>query len=139
MEERTLVLPPGALEAAEERAKELKAIKASEKKPKKLIPLNNWVLIRKQLKEVTESEGGIIDPALGNEKSDVGIVVATALGLVDSRGLPLDVKVGDMVLFTHFSLTIDGVGELTQDPLLQTVRGEEIYFKIVDDDEAECT
>lgn len=134
------VLVPGALERETERAKELVAVKVSERKKKKLVPLNNWVLIRKHQREAEITESGLVTDVSDQDRSDVGTVVAVAPHLVDSTGHPLDIEPGDVVLYTHFSLTIEDVQRVTGDDSLQSVRGEEIYYKIEDaDNEVSCT
>ena len=78
----------------------------------KFRPLHDRVLI-----EVLESEektsGGIIIPDTAKEKPHEGKVVAVGSGLKtdDGKVVPMDVKVGDIVLFGKWSGTevkIDG-------------------------------
>jgi co-chaperonin GroES (HSP10) len=134
VETAATVLAPGALEDAKKRAEELHAVKLSDQKKKRLVPLNNWVLIRKHLRDAVLTDGGLVTGTTEKERSDVGTVVAIAPNVVDSVGKPLDVKVGDVVVYTHFSLTIEDVHVLTGDDSLQSVRGEEIYFKVLEEE-----
>ena len=78
----------------------------------KFRPLHDRVLI-----EVLESEektaGGIIIPDTAKEKPQEGKVVATGPGAKtdDGKIIPMDVKIGDLVLFGKWSGTevkIDG-------------------------------
>src|SRR3981189_3707530 len=67
-----------------------------------LRPLHDRVLIRR-----VESEGGIIIPDTAKEKPMEGEVIAAGPGTRgdDSKLQPLDVKVGDPVLFGKWSGT----------------------------------
>jgi chaperonin GroES len=78
----------------------------------KLRPLQDRVLIR-QLDENEKTAGGIIIPDTVKEKPTEGEVLAVGPGARDEHGalVPLDVKVGDRVLFGKWSgteVTIDG-------------------------------
>ncbi len=75
-------------------------------------PLQDRVLI-KRVKEEEKSKGGIIIPDTAKEKPIEGEVIAVGNGKVldDGKVRPLDVKVGDRVLFGKYSGTevkIDG-------------------------------
>jgi chaperonin GroES len=67
-------------------------------------PLQDRVLIRRE-EEETKSSGGIILTASAQEKPSQGKVVAVGNGkkLDDGTTQPMDVKVGDKVLFGKFS------------------------------------
>jgi chaperonin GroES len=75
-------------------------------------PLHDRVLIRR-VEEETHSAGGIIIPDTAKEKPMEGEILAVGPGSLDEKGerIPLDVKVGDLVLFGKWSGTetkIDG-------------------------------
>ena len=69
-------------------------------------PLHDKILVRR-LEEKTTSKGGIIIPDSAKEKPQQGEVVAVGNGAIDDSGnvRPLDVKVGDKVLFTKWGGT----------------------------------
>ena len=78
----------------------------------KFRPLHDRVLI-KVLDSVEKTAGGIIIPDTAKEKPQEGEVVAIGPGIKNDQGKlsPLDVKVGDIVLFGKWSGTdvkIDG-------------------------------
>jgi chaperonin GroES len=75
-------------------------------------PLQDRVIV-KRVKEEEKTKGGIIIPDSAKEKPIEGEVVAVGNGKVqeDGKTRPLDVKVGDRVLFGKYSGTevkIDG-------------------------------
>ena len=75
-------------------------------------PLQDRVII-KRVKEEEKSKGGIIIPDTAKEKPIEGKVVAVGSGKVtkDGKVRPVDVKIGDVVLFGKYSGTeikIDG-------------------------------
>ena len=71
-----------------------------------LRPLHDRVVIRR-LEEERSSAGGIVIPDSATEKPVRGKVIAVGNGKVldDGRVLPLEVKVGDRVLFGKYSGT----------------------------------
>src|SRR5438105_15562289 len=76
-------------------------------------PLQDRVII-KRVKEEEKSKGGIIIPDTAKEKPIEGKVIAVGNGKVlkDGKVRPLEVKVGDVVLFGKYSGTevkLDGV------------------------------
>lgn len=78
----------------------------------KIRPLHEKVLVRR-LEEEEISKGGIIIPDSAKEKPAEGEIVAAGKGKIteDGKVLPLDVKVGDKVLFGKYSgseVKIDG-------------------------------
>ena len=78
----------------------------------KFRPLHDRVLVRRVDEEETTA-GGIIIPDTGQEKPMEGTVLAIGPGARDEQGklVPLDVEVGDRVLFGKWSgneVTIDG-------------------------------
>ena len=75
-------------------------------------PLQDRVIVRR-MEEETTSPGGIVIPDSAAEKPSRGEVVAVGNGLVLDNGeiRPLDLKVGDKVLFGKYSGTevkVDG-------------------------------
>ena len=78
----------------------------------KFRPLHDRVLVRRVDEEETTA-GGIIIPDTAQEKPMEGTVLAIGPGARDEQGklVPLDVEVGDRVLFGKWSgneVTIDG-------------------------------
>jgi len=78
----------------------------------KIRPLHERVLV-KRLEEEEVSKGGIIIPDSAKEKPAEGEVVAVGNGRIsdDGKVTPLDVKVGDKILFSKYSGTdvnVDG-------------------------------
>lgn len=71
----------------------------------KIQPLGNRLVVQRQ--EAQTTKGGIILPDAAKEKPRQGKVVAVGPGKVDDKGhkAPLDVKVGDQVLFSAYSGT----------------------------------
>lgn len=69
-------------------------------------PLHDRVLVRRTAEE-TKTAGGIIIPDTAKEKPQRGEIVATGNGRVteDGKVTPLDVKVGDRVLFGKYAGT----------------------------------
>jgi chaperonin GroES len=69
-------------------------------------PLHDRVAVRRLDKE-EKTRGGIIIPDTAKEKRQEGEVIAIGAGARDERGelVPLDVKVGDRVLFGKWSGT----------------------------------
>ena len=66
----------------------------------KIRPLHDRVIV-KRIEEERKSAGGIVIPDTAAEKPDQGEVVAVGKGKKDDQGklIPLDVKVGDKILF----------------------------------------
>jgi len=69
-------------------------------------PLHDRVLVRR-VEEEERTKGGIIIPDTAKEKPQQGEVLAVGPGTRDETGklIPLDVKVGDRVLFGKWSGT----------------------------------
>ncbi|OJW46611.1 MAG: co-chaperone GroES [Alphaproteobacteria bacterium 41-28] len=72
----------------------------------KFRPLHDRVLVRR-VEQEEKSAGGIIIPDTAKEKPMEGEVIAIGSGtrLEDGKILPLDVKVGDRILFGKWSGT----------------------------------
>ena len=78
----------------------------------KIRPLHDRVIIRRMEEEKT-SPGGIVIPDSATEKPVKGEVVAVGKGKILENGdiRPLDVKVGDTILFGKYSgteVSVDG-------------------------------
>ncbi|NJD90732.1 MAG: co-chaperone GroES [Geobacter sp.] len=77
-----------------------------------LRPLQDRIIV-KRVEEETKTAGGIFIPETAKEKPQRGQVVAAGKGKKTEEGkvLPLDVKVGDIVLFGKYAGTevkVDG-------------------------------
>jgi chaperonin GroES len=79
----------------------------------KISPLADRVVIR-ALEEAETMRGGLYIPDTAKEKPQQGEVVAVGPGKFDEKGgnrIPLDVKIGDKVLYGKYSgteVTVDG-------------------------------
>jgi chaperonin GroES len=79
----------------------------------KIRPLQDRVLVKRLEDELEKTKGGIIIPDTAKEKPQQGKVIAAGKGKVNDDGkvTPLDVKVGDTILFGKYSgseIKIDG-------------------------------
>ena len=74
-------------------------------------PLHDRVVVRRTEEETT-SPGGIVLPDAAQEKPSQGEVIAVGKGKVSNSGdvVPMDVKVGDKVLFGKYSGTEVKIG-----------------------------
>jgi chaperonin GroES len=72
----------------------------------KIRPLQDRVIV-KRLEEEEKTKGGIIIPDTAKEKPQEGKVIAAGKGKMTEEGklIPLDVKVGDKILFGKYSGT----------------------------------
>jgi chaperonin GroES len=70
----------------------------------KIRPLQDRVIV-KRLEEEEKTKGGIIIPDTAKEKPQEGKVIAVGKGKVteDGKLIPMDVKVGDKILFGKYS------------------------------------
>jgi chaperonin GroES len=77
-----------------------------EKGKMKIRPLQDRVIV-KRLEEEEKTKGGIIIPDTAKEKPQEGKVIAVGKGKMTEEGklIPLDVKVGDKILFGKYSGT----------------------------------
>ena len=75
-------------------------------------PLHDRIVVQRQEQE-TKTASGIVIPDQAAEKPDQGIVKAVGNGKVgdDGKVRPLDVKVGDKVLFGKYSGQTVKVGD----------------------------
>ncbi len=72
-------------------------------KKSKIRPLHDRVLVRR-VNEEEKTKGGIIIPDSAKEKPQEGRIIAVGKGRIDDgKVMPLDVKVGDRILFTKYS------------------------------------
>ena len=76
-------------------------------------PLADRIVI-KVIEDTEQTSGGIFIPDSAKEKPQKGEVVAVGLGKVNDKGErePMDVKVGDVILYAKYSGTdvkVDGV------------------------------
>ena len=74
----------------------------------KLRPLNDRVVVRPVEKEETFAGGQLVLPETAKEKPQQGEVLAVGPGRFDENGtkrVPLDVKIGDQVLFAKYGGT----------------------------------
>jgi len=71
----------------------------------KFRPLGDRILVKRVEEEEQKSPGGIIIPDTAKEKPQRGIVTAVGSGARNEDGkiIPLEVKVGDEILFGKYS------------------------------------
>lgn len=83
-----------------------------------LVPLHDNVLIRPIQAETTTASGIVIPDTASKEKPMRGEVLAVGPGRLDENGKrsPVDVKAGDVVVFTKYA------------PTEIKVNGEELYI-----------
>jgi chaperonin GroES len=93
-------------------------------------PLHDRIIVER-LEEETKTAGGIIIPDTAKEKPQQGKVIAVGKGKKTEEGkiLPLDVKVGDKILFGKYSGTeikLDGKEFLMmrEDDVLGVIEGD---------------
>ena len=91
-----------------------------------ITPLHDRILVRR-LEEKETAKGGIIIPDSAKEKPQEGEVVAIGAGKMEKgRRVPLDVKVGDRILFGKY--TGNDINIDDQEYLI--LREEEILVKV---------
>ena len=78
----------------------------------KIRPLHDRVIV-KRMEEERKTASGIVIPDTAAEKPDQGEIIAVGTGKKDDQGklIPLDVKVGDRVLFGKYAgqtVKVDG-------------------------------
>lgn len=95
----------------------------------KIRPLQDRVIV-KRIDEEEKTKGGIIIPDTAKEKPQQGKVVAVGKGKVgdDGKVIPLDVKVGDRILFGKYAgseVKLDGEEHLImrEDDILGVLEG----------------
>jgi chaperonin GroES len=96
----------------------------------KIRPLQDRVIV-KRLEEEEKTKGGIIIPDTAKEKPQEGKVIGVGKGKMteDGKLIPLDVKVGDKILFGKYSGTeikIDGEEHLImrEEDILGVIEGK---------------
>ena len=96
----------------------------------KIRPLQDRVIVQR-VQEEERTKGGIIIPDTAKEKPQEGKVVAVGKGKVNDDGkvTPLDVKVGDRILFGKYSgsdIKLDGEEFLImrEDDILGVIEGK---------------
>ena len=96
----------------------------------KIRPLQDRVLVKRIDETEERTRGGIIIPDTAKEKPQQGKVMAVGKGRVNDDGkvMPLDVKVGDTILFGKYSgseIKIDGDEHLImrEEDILGVVEG----------------
>ena len=90
-------------------------------------PLGNRVVIEPQENDEQVSSGGIYIPDTAKEKPQEGLVVAIGPGRLSDDGnrVPMDVEVGDLVVYSKYSGTEYKEG----DTEYLVVREDDILFK----------
>jgi chaperonin GroES len=96
----------------------------------KIRPLQDRVLVKRLDQEDEKTKGGIIIPDTAKEKPQQGKVIAVGKGKVNDDGkvTPLDVKVGDKILFGKYAgsdIKLDGEEHLImrEDDILGVLEG----------------
>ena len=92
-------------------------------------PRHKWVLIREIAQSEMKTEAGVVLPGADffmNQNSPKH-TYATVVAL--SKGID-DLEVGQAVIVTKFSLTLESLEMFTGDPSLKLVRDEEVYASI---------
>ena len=96
----------------------------------KIRQLQDRVIVKRLEEAVEKTKGGIIIPDTAKEKPQQGKVIAVGKGKVNDDGklTPLDVKVGDKILFGKYSgseIKIDGEEHLImrEEDILGVVEG----------------
>jgi chaperonin GroES len=95
----------------------------------KIRPLQDRVIV-KRIAEEEKTKGGIIIPDTAKEKPQQGKIIAVGKGKVNDEGKvnPLDVKVGDKILFAKYSgseIKLDGEEHLImrEEDILGVIEG----------------
>src|SRR5436853_2653753 len=96
----------------------------------KIRPLQDRVIVKRLAEAAEKTKGGIIIPDTAKEKPQQGKVIAVGKGKVNDNGkvVPLDVKVGDKILFGKYSgseIKLDGEEHLVmrEQDILGVVEG----------------
>ncbi|GMQ97324.1 MAG: co-chaperone GroES [Gammaproteobacteria bacterium] len=96
----------------------------------KLRPLHDRVVVKRE-EEERKSSGGIVIPDTATEKPIRGKVIAVGNGKILENGdvLPLDLKVGDKVLFGKYSGTEVKIGDdelvvMREDDIMAVITGK---------------
>jgi chaperonin GroES len=91
-------------------------------------PLQDRVVV-KRLEEPQTTKGGIIIPDTAKEKPSEGEIVAVGNGRIsdDGKTIPMEVKVGDKVLFSKY-----GGHELKVDGEEYIIMGQDDIYAVVE-------
>jgi chaperonin GroES len=96
----------------------------------KIRPLQDRVIVKRLEDETEKTKGGIIIPDTAKEKPQQGKIIAAGKGKVNDDGkvTPLDVKVGDRILFGKYSgseIKLDGEEHLImrEEDILGVIEG----------------
>jgi chaperonin GroES len=96
----------------------------------KIRPLQDRVIVKRIEEEAEKTKGGIIIPDTAKEKPQQGKIIAAGKGKVNDDGklTPLDVKVGDRILFGKYSgseIKLDGEEHLImrEEDILGVIEG----------------
>ena len=96
----------------------------------KIRPLQDRVIVKRIEDEAEKTKGGIIIPDTAKEKPQQGKIIAAGKGKVNDEGklTPLDVKVGDRILFGKYSgseIKLDGEEHLImrEEDILGVIEG----------------
>ena len=96
----------------------------------KIRPLQDRVIVKRLEDEAEKTKGGIIIPDTAKEKPQQGKIIAAGKGKVNDDGklTPLDVKVGDRILFGKYSgseIKLDGEEHLImrEEDILGVIEG----------------
>jgi len=69
---------------------------------KKLTPLGDRVVVKAAIQE-EKTKSGIVLPDSAKEKPQEGVVIAVGAGkIVDGKKIPLEVKVGDKIIYAKY-------------------------------------
>ena len=91
-----------------------------------ITPLHDRVVVRR-LEEKETAKGGIIIPDTAKEKPQEGEVMAVGAGKMEkAKRIPLDVKVGDRILFGKYT----GSDIMIDDQEYLILREDEILAKV---------
>ena len=91
-------------------------------------PLHDRIIVRRD-EEGEQQSGGIIIPDTAKEKPQRGTVIAAGSGKVNDEGtrIPLDVKVGDRILFGKYASEVKLGGDeyliMREDEVLAVIDG----------------
>ena len=95
----------------------------------KIRPLQDRIIV-KRVEEEEKTKGGIIIPDTAKEKPIEGKVIAVGNGKVleDGKVRPLDIKAGDIVLFSKYAGT-----EVKLDDVEHLIMREEDILGVIED------
>src|SRR5438876_656590 len=101
----------------------------------KIRPLQDRVIVRRLEEQVEKTKGGIIIPDTGKEQPQQGKVIAVGKGKVNDDGklTPLDVSVGDTILFGKYS-DVAGDGTTTATVLARAIFTEGLKMVVAGHD-----